>query len=51
VHPIKDGAPELWSFVQKIIEDSVMAGYLSDEPEDKSAEGYQHIPLPLDANQ
>jgi putative hydrolase of HD superfamily len=29
VHPIKDGAPALWSFVEKVIEDSIVAGYLS----------------------
>ncbi len=29
MYPIKEGAPDLWSFVQKVIEDCVVAGYLS----------------------
>ncbi len=29
MHPVKDGAPALWSLVEKVIEDAVVAGYLS----------------------
>ncbi|WP_414588067.1 HD domain-containing protein [Scytonema sp. PCC 10023] len=30
--PVETGAPELWSFVQQVIEDCVAAGYLKDAP-------------------
>lgn len=29
MHPVKDGAPALWPLVEKVIEDAVVAGYLS----------------------
>jgi putative hydrolase of HD superfamily len=31
MHPLKEGAPPLWSFVEKAIEECVVAGYLLDE--------------------
>lgn len=30
--PVETGAPELWSFVQQVVEDCVAAGYLKDAP-------------------
>jgi putative hydrolase of HD superfamily len=30
--PVETGAPELWLFVQQVIEDCVAAGYLKDTP-------------------
>jgi putative hydrolases of HD superfamily len=32
VAPVETGAPELWSFVQQLIEDCVGAGYLQEAP-------------------
>lgn len=32
---IKEGAPALWSFVQQIIEECILAGYLKPQPEIK----------------
>ncbi|WP_017318211.1 HD domain-containing protein [Mastigocladopsis repens] len=32
VAPVETGAPELWFFVQQLIEDSIAAGYLKDVP-------------------
>ena len=31
MHPIQEGAPALWSFVEQVIEECVVAGYLSPE--------------------
>ena len=33
VRPIKEGAPALWPYVQQVIEDCIVAGYLKPEPE------------------
>ncbi len=30
MHPVKDGAPELWTVVEQVIEDAIVAGYLSE---------------------
>jgi putative hydrolase of HD superfamily len=30
MHPVKDGAPDLWPFVEQVIEDAIAAGYLSE---------------------
>jgi putative hydrolase of HD superfamily len=30
MYPVKDGAPVLWQLVEKVIEDAVAAGYLSE---------------------
>lgn len=30
MHPIKDGAPELWQLVEQVIEEAVAAGYLAE---------------------
>lgn len=30
MYPVKDGAPALWQLVEKVIEDAVAAGYLSE---------------------
>ena len=37
VGPIKEGAPALWPYVQQVIEDCIVAGYLKPEPEVSSA--------------
>lgn len=37
VRPIKEGAPALWPYVQQVIEDCIVAGYLKPEPEVSSA--------------
>lgn len=49
VYPIKEGAPALWSLVEKVIEDCVVAGYLRLEPEAESAQAQKYIPPPVDA--
>ncbi len=45
IHPLKEGAPALWPFVQKVIEDCVAAGYFKPEPEVESAQGEKDITL------
>jgi hypothetical protein len=32
IAPVEAGAPKLWPFIQRLVEDCVAAGYLQDTP-------------------
>ncbi|RUR73938.1 hypothetical protein ACF3DV_25325 [Chlorogloeopsis fritschii PCC 9212] len=32
IAPVEAGAPKLWTFIQRLVEDCVAAGYLQDTP-------------------
>jgi hypothetical protein len=49
MHPVQEGAPELWSLVEEVIEECIVAGYLKSELESESTQAENYVKLSVDA--
>ena len=49
MHPVQEGAPELWSLVEEVIEECIVAGYLKSELESESTQRENYVKLSVDA--